>query len=52
MASFTLPTAAWQIALSVAVAAMGVFTFKLIKMRMIFYKLKNQGLVGRVSTLT
>jgi hypothetical protein len=35
----------WQIALSAAAAAMSVFTFKLVKMRTIFYKLKKQGLV-------
>jgi len=35
----------WHIALSAAAAAISVFMFKLVKMRMIFYKLKKQGLV-------
>ncbi|CAN9323061.1 unnamed protein product [Alternaria alternata] len=36
----------WQIALSAAAAAMSVFMFKLVKMRLIFYKLKKQGLLS------
>jgi hypothetical protein len=45
MESFEFKRTAWQVALSAAVAAFGVFIFKLVKMRMIFYKLKKQGLV-------
>lgn len=46
MAPLTLASAAWQIALSGAVAVVSMFAFKMIKMRMIFYRLKKQGLVG------
>lgn len=45
MAALTPGNIAWQIALSAAVAAFGIFAFKLIKMRMIFYRLKKQGVV-------
>ncbi|KAH7558362.1 hypothetical protein BM1_05634 [Bipolaris maydis] len=44
MASFSYSSIAWQVALPAAVAAIGVFTFKMIKNRMIFYRLKKQGL--------
>ena len=37
--------AAWQVALSAVTAAIAVFMFKLVKMRMIFYRLKKQGMV-------
>ena len=45
MTATDLSRIVWQIALSAAAAAMSVFMFKLVKMRMIFYKLKKQGLV-------
>ncbi|KAL7776975.1 hypothetical protein CFE70_007395 [Pyrenophora teres f. teres 0-1] len=34
----------WQVAMSATVAAFGVFAFKMYRMRIIFYKLKKQGL--------
>jgi len=45
MDSIDLKRAAWQVALSAATAAIAVFMFKLVKMRMIFYRLKKQGMV-------
>ena len=45
MGSVGLYGLVWQVAMSAAVAAFGVFAFKMYKMRMIFYKLKKQGLV-------
>lgn len=45
MSSLALSRIAWQLALSATFAALVVFIFKLVKMRMIFYKLKKQGLV-------
>ncbi|KAF1839160.1 cytochrome P450 71B25 [Decorospora gaudefroyi] len=44
MASLTLNRVAWQMALSAAVATLGVFVFKMIKVRSVFAKLKKQGL--------
>jgi len=46
MDSIDLKRAAWQVALSAAAAAIAVFVFKLVKMRMIFYRLKKQGMVS------
>jgi hypothetical protein len=48
MDSVALRSTAWQIGLTVAIASLGVFVFKLITMRMIFFKLKKQGLVRSV----
>jgi hypothetical protein len=45
MESFDFKRMVCQVALYAAVAAFGVFIVKLVKMRMIFYKLKKQGLV-------
>ena len=45
MDSIDLKRMAWQVALSAATAAIAVFMFKLVKMRMIFYRLKKQGMV-------
>lgn len=52
MASFSYSSIAWQVALPAAVAAIGVFTFKMIKNRMIFYRLKKQGLVRSCDSLS
>jgi cytochrome P450 len=50
MDTFDLKRTTWQIALSAVVAGFAVFMFKLVKMRMIFYKLKKQGLVCRATS--
>jgi hypothetical protein len=42
MESFEFKRMVWQVALSAAVAAFDVFIVKLVKMRMIYYKLKKQ----------
>ena len=45
MGSVGLYGLVWQAVVSAAVAAFGVFAFKMYKMRIIFYRLKKQGLV-------
>lgn len=45
MTTIELNRMIWQVALSAVATAMSVFMFKLVKMRMIFDKLKKQGLV-------